>query len=316
MADAPLTAPCDSRTVAEERPHPPDVLARAVRRSGRPHVPVVVAGLLTVVAASVAVFGAAGFTPVGAQPSTPCWDISGTWHTLQGGSRAIEFVFSQSGSSVTGTADDGAGLNGTFSGNVTGNQVDVIVTWNFQKSDGSTLEGEYEATISQGTLSGSTHDVSDPSSKATWTASGGPTKDCSTSGGSNPSAELPADPEEGLLNALSGYTDSGAVKEAIARIKNINEATSNSKVLARDFRDKFPADSELVGFVQAAGLVAGARSANGKYTFPAVHALLPVALKMFAHAANDPASDEADMYRTAARRLIALAMGDALKFAR
>jgi hypothetical protein len=115
---------------------------------------------------------------VEAQTSTSCVDISGTWHTFQGNAGALTFTFHQSGTDVTGTATNGLSLHGTLTGHVIGHHLDVIVTWNAKRSDGSTLQGEYEATIGNGTLTGSTHDVTTPANRTTWTATGGPTKPC------------------------------------------------------------------------------------------------------------------------------------------
>jgi len=204
---------------------------------------------------------------------------------------------------------------------VTGDHVDVIVTWNAQRSDGSTLEGEYEATIGPGTLTGSTHDVANPGpSKTSWTASDGPAKDCRAGSAPSP-APSPEQTEKALLEALSGHADLSDALVKVARLAaNASAALDYGNDLATDFEVDFPADDDLLDLVEAAGFCAALRNADGTYVSPVMHALLPVILRMSAHVATllttDPRATQdpqtAHTYRTAIVRLMAVALGDAL----
>ncbi|MFK4296013.1 hypothetical protein ABH924_001150 [Arthrobacter sp. GAS37] len=238
-------------------------------------------------------------SPVAA--ATPCWDISGTWATVQGGSRTLAFTFQQSGNQVSGTAGD-ASLSGNFTGNVTGDHVDVIVVWNAKRADGSTLEGEYEATISAGTLTGTTHDVADPSSHATWTATGGPTKDCAgataTPTSSPTSTTLTAaEAEQAILEALNGGT--GVTIADLSR--------DGGLAIHDDFQKLFPKtiDPYLGDLVFKAGVLASQDGSGGGPTFPGVRACMPIILRMAYNGVTDPDPAARASALLAARRLTA-----------
>jgi len=190
---------------------------------------------------------------------------------------------------------------------VTGNHVDVIVTWNAKRADGSTLEGEYEATISEGALSGSTHDVDNPSSHATWTATGGPTKRCDETANAlpTPSASPLSDyqAESQLLSALS--TD------------QLDLSGDPQGVIEQALTDGYPTIMYIEGQVGrlpgalsaivrlGAGLVQQ-KTAGGALAFPSVAAAMPIILRMAYDAADARDKDVQNSLSTATTRLLAL----------
>lgn len=237
--------------------------------------------------------------------ATPCWDISGTWATVQGGSRALTFTFQQNGNQVSGTAGD-ASLSGNFTGNVTGDHVDVIVVWNAKRADGSTLEGEYEATISAGTLAGTTHDVANPSSHATWTATGGPTKNCAEATTTPTGAPTPTssatsttptgrEAESAILDALKGG--------ATVRMGPLD--VRRGTAILDEFDKLFPkkVDPKVDEAVWRAGVLASQDGSDGKPTFPGVRACMPIILRMAYNAVTDPDPAARASAVLAARRL-------------
>ncbi|WAH99268.1 hypothetical protein [Arthrobacter sp. MMS18-M83] len=232
--------------------------------------------------------------------ATPCWDISGTWATVQGGSRTLAFNFQQNGNQVSGTAGD-ASLSGNFTGNVTGDHVDVIVVWNAKRANGSTLEGEYEATISPGTLTGTTHDVANASSHATWTATGGPTKTCAgataTPTSTPTSTTLTKDAaEREILDALSNATVGGALGDL---------STDGGKAMQAAFNKLFPKlNADASRLVYHAGVLASQDGSDGKPTFPGVRACMPIILRMAYNAVTDPDPAARASALLAARRLM------------
>lgn len=250
-----------------------------------------------------AVLATGATAPVAATTPAPCWNITGTWQTIQGGNRTLEFTFDQSGHSVTGTATDGASLSGHFSGNVTGDHVDVIVTWNAKRADGSTLEGEYEATISNGTLTGTTHDVANPSSHATWTATGGPTKTCAgqptPSESSTPGSLTDRGAEDALLKAASnGVIDLGNFSPQVL---------ADGNKLVDDFRHEVSTLPQgFVSILTVAGGLAQQQSPGGATKYPSLVAMMPVILRMAFHAATEPDRADQQNFVRAALRLVAL----------
>jgi hypothetical protein len=101
-----------------------------------------------------------------ADAADPCnqWDVTGTWSTQQGNGYAVTFNFSQSGQNLGGSAGYGS-VSGGLSGTIQGNQLNVVVGW----SNGS--RGRYVATVSQGSLTGTTSNVATGASTS-WTGSG------------------------------------------------------------------------------------------------------------------------------------------------
>ncbi|MGM7776968.1 hypothetical protein ACSVHC_13280 [Arthrobacter sp. KNU-44] len=257
--------------------------------------------------------------------ATPCWDISGTWTTVQGGSRTLTFTFQQNGNQVSGTAGD-TSLSGTFTGNVTGDHVDVIVVWNAQRANGSTLEGEYEATISAGTLTGTTHDVANPSSHATWTATGGPTKACAgatatptgsvtptsaaTPTGSPTSTSSPASTdsneaaaEAAILQALesTGHT-------SVPATEGLN--TSGAQAIEGAFRGLFSKNDDVANaLVFQAGLLASSDGSDGRPRFPGVRACMPIILRMAYNGVTGPDAAARASALLAGRRLLLYLLG-------
>lgn len=240
--------------------------------------------------------------------ATPCWDISGTWATVQGGSRTLTFTFQQNGNQVSGTAGD-ASLSGSFTGNVTGDHVDVIVVWNAQRADGSTLEGEYEATISAGTLTGTTHDVANPSSHATWTATGGPTKDCggaTATPTSSPTSTTvnESEAERAILDALTNFQNGGTA----TTVGPLN--ISGGTAMRDDFEKLFPKiNDEASQVVFIAGVFASQDGSDGKPTFPGVRACMPIILRMAYNGVTDPDPAARASALLAARRLMVFLVG-------
>ena len=126
----------------------------------------------------VVLLGAAASLPGAGAQTCSQFAVSGTWQTHQGNNYDPAFSFSQSGTSVSGTAtlpgsqaaNAGFSGSGTISqGSLTGNQLDVTVSW--PKADGSRVQGRYTATVvpgasGQGSLSGGS------AGGTSWTGSG------------------------------------------------------------------------------------------------------------------------------------------------
>ena len=140
-------------------------------------------GILTLRRAIAALTIAGAFSSVGvlaAQanpspgPSGACAQltVTGTWNVAQSNIPGVPFTFQlqQTGTAVSGTAtyDTGSGpVTGTVSGTEQNNQFDVIITWS------ATSAGHYTATVAPGQMTnGNTYDVDQPSSTATWSATG------------------------------------------------------------------------------------------------------------------------------------------------
>jgi hypothetical protein len=261
------------------------------------------AGIVVALVASVL---GGGRIPVSALPSTQCYNISGPWNTLQGGNRTLIFTFKQTGSAVTGTATDGAGLNGTFTGNVTGDHVDVIVTWNAKRADGSTLEGEYEATISHYTLTGTTHDVANPSSHTTWTSSHVDTRLCNGAP-SNPEPPGPSSTAEEFWNFLQTLSDDHLLTDGAAS-GLLEKALKDGKATEDEFESKMGRDPDgfdIRALTIAAGL-AQQKTASGASAYPSFVAVMPVLIRMTYHAHTDLDPQSRRNFMLASYRLIAL----------
>jgi hypothetical protein len=120
----------------------------------------------------------------GSLPATPggCaqWSVAGSWTTTQNGNLPVYFNFSQSGTTVTGTASAPTTSlpTGTVSGTLIGNQLNIVVTWT------ATVQGAYSGTVTTGQIlnNGQSHQVgAPPSSSVSWSGTGPAT--CTGGGG-------------------------------------------------------------------------------------------------------------------------------------
>ncbi|MCZ9883108.1 hypothetical protein [Arthrobacter sp. B2a2-09] len=181
------------------------------------------------------------------------------------------------------------------------------MVWNAQRADGSTLEGEYEATISAGTLTGTTHDVANPSSQATWTASGGPTKDCSGA-----TATPTSSPSSTTQSAAAAESD---ILEALENPQNGSKPAmglnaSGGEAIVEAFKGLFPKNDEQANtLVFQAGLLASSDGSDGKPTFPGVRACMPIILRMAYNGVTDPDAAARASALLAARRLLVYLVG-------
>jgi hypothetical protein len=95
----------------------------------------------------------------------PCqqWNVSGPWSISQTNGFAITFILQQKQDALTGTADNGSGPVPVI-GTMHDNQLAMTVSW---ASGGA---GRYTATMNPSGLliEGFTHNLSMPSSTATW----------------------------------------------------------------------------------------------------------------------------------------------------
>ena len=143
-----------------------------LRRIGEP----VLGRSLTVLAVLLALAGACGGAVVAEASSTSSssastcakWDVSGVWnaHQSNGVVGILRFTFKQSGTGrVTGNASY-SGASGPLSGSLNGSKLDFIVSW----SDGQ--RGHYFGTVSAGSITGNGFAVANPSTTASWSATG------------------------------------------------------------------------------------------------------------------------------------------------
>jgi hypothetical protein len=97
------------------------------------------------------------------------WNVAGTWSTQQTNSFAVTIVFSQQDETVGGTAEyiqaDGSQAQGTISGTLVGDQLNVTIAWS------AGFSGHYVATVTSGHLSGSTTPTNGGPTIA-WTGTG------------------------------------------------------------------------------------------------------------------------------------------------
>jgi hypothetical protein len=125
--------------------------------------------LLVVAGGAVAVLALgilAGGPSASAQGACVQFDITGTWSTHQANNYDPTFSFTQSGTTLSGSAtlpgnqlaNAGYSGSGSVSGSLAGTSLDVTVVW--PKADGSSVSGHYTATIAatgttgQGQLNG------------------------------------------------------------------------------------------------------------------------------------------------------------------
>jgi hypothetical protein len=98
----------------------------------------------------------------------PCqrWNVSGAWSISQTNGFAITFILQQKQDALTGTADNGSGPVPVI-GTMHDNQLAMTVSW---ASGGA---GRYTATMNPSgqLIEGFTHNLSMPSSTATWSTS-------------------------------------------------------------------------------------------------------------------------------------------------
>ena len=110
------------------------------------------------------IFTTACTTPRERSPP-PCqrWNVSGTWSISQTNGFYITFILQQKQDALTGTANNGSGTVPVF-GSMHDNQLAMTVSW---ASGGA---GRYTATMnpSGSLIEGFTHNLSMPSSTATW----------------------------------------------------------------------------------------------------------------------------------------------------
>jgi hypothetical protein len=151
--------------------------------------------------------------------------------------------------------------------------------------DRSTLEGEYEATISAGTLTGTGHDVAVPSSHATWTATGGPTKTCAGATAMPTSSATSTTLNEGQVQSaiLEALVNPPSSRTVIMGPLSLDGGTS----MRAAFEKLFPKiDPEASGEVFRAGVLASQDGKDGNPTFPGVRACMPIILRM--HTTGSP----------------------------
>ena len=114
-------------------------------------------------------FGAAAATTVASAATPPgtCtqYSYSGSWNVDQSGLPLV-FQLTQTGTAITGNASYNGG-SGPISGTLVGNTFDVFVTWS------ASSVGEYTATVTPTSMSGTTHDTMVQNGPVVnWTATG------------------------------------------------------------------------------------------------------------------------------------------------
>lgn len=127
-------------------------------------------------------FGAIA-TPASAARVAPCkqWSVSGSWSTSQSNDYHVGFRFAQTGTTFTGTAtlppqEASAGgfvsRTGKVTGTMRGSHLVLKTVW--QKTTGRAV-GQYMGTVSKGKVTGSGHDITNPSAPGplvVWTGTG------------------------------------------------------------------------------------------------------------------------------------------------
>jgi hypothetical protein len=105
--------------------------------------------------------------PSPADAACPHWDVSDIWIAKQSNHHDVEFILSQDGTRIWGTARETRDIPRIqIEGTMIGNQFSVTVFWS-----GGT-QGVYRVIVdSKGKLAGTTYDKNNPSSRATWVAS-------------------------------------------------------------------------------------------------------------------------------------------------
>lgn len=105
--------------------------------------------------------------PAPADAECAHWDVSDQWTAKQSNGHDVEFILSQDGTRIWGTAREVRDIPRIqIEGTMMGNQFSVTVFWS-----GGTA-GVYRGIINaSGKLAGTTYDKNNPSSRATWVAS-------------------------------------------------------------------------------------------------------------------------------------------------
>jgi hypothetical protein len=122
------------------------------------------------------VLTASGVAAAGATSAGGClqWIVSGRWVVRQSNTSVpYSYTLGQRGRVVSGTAIFGNGATawtGTVRGTLIGDRFNVVVT--LKSPQGRTIKGRYTATVGSGSMRGSTHQIGDPSNRATWSATG------------------------------------------------------------------------------------------------------------------------------------------------
>jgi hypothetical protein len=150
------------------------------------------------------------------------YDATGTWQTSQGNAYHPTFSFSQSGTSMSGSAtlpaDEAtragfASNTGGVTGSLRGDRLDVTVSW--QKADGGGVSGRYTASVEQ-SGPGTGRLLGGDAGGSSWTG-GGPLQCVQTSGppptdttstpppnfGTQPNTRVVDAPDPGEINQIS-----------------------------------------------------------------------------------------------------------------
>lgn len=90
-------------------------------------------------------------------------NVSGIWHAVQSNGAVVRFQTTQAGEKLTGDAST-SGMGGGVEGSVVGEDLFLIVSWH----PGDSV-GQYSGTFNpNGSLTGTTVDLTHPNSQATW----------------------------------------------------------------------------------------------------------------------------------------------------
>jgi hypothetical protein len=189
---------------------------------------------------SVASGGSPSGAPV-ASTAAACaqWDVSGTWATHQNNGYDPTFSFSQSGTQLSGSATlpgaeaDRAGYTGdtgTVSGSISGDRLDVTVTWP-PKRDGSTSAGLYTASVVPGSTAGQGDLSGGYAGGSTWTGAG-PAKCVSAGTGPPAPTVVPPPSTWDVASAAFPVIPGGAVGGSSPPLGNADKATAIERYLS------------------------------------------------------------------------------------